>query len=1033
MAFNLPFGVRVAGNDPVDKDRYQVGTIAERDQLVTDGRAYDGLQVYVISEQIVFILKGTTNSDWEIFGNGTGSGSTDYVSNITLNGTDLEVTGVGNAFSSTVDLSSLSGGSGGLQNVVEDLTPELGGNLEIGENSITSSTSGIVEFNVTPQFSISRFDFSGFLKANDFGNLISTSQMTLGLEDSRSSLIDLYAGNGSLGGRVRFWNGNDFRAHDFWIVGSKSINVQNPDNFSIAFGNDVGDPRDMGTPVFEIDATTKQIIFSQYGSNNFTGTAAQYLAVDVDGNIIEEPIPVGGGGGSTDYVSDITLNGSDLEITGIGSAFNSTVDLSSLTGTSLPDGGTTNQALRKLSDADQDFDWQDDPSTEWSGIEGNQEDVNLIGFTDGISGDFLGFTEKNIVNNKNITDLSFANGFFYATNYNEDASYQKSLDGENWTNESFGIGGTESWTAPIFENGIYISVGGDKILTSTNGNTWTAQSVFSFQTFQIAFKDGIFVVASNFTSKKIAYSSDGFVWTEVDLPFNESRNKILRRSDDLFVLSTNQNPDKLFISTNGQLWTESIKPDLDGQIFGITTNKNNIYIAIKVFDEDLGLEVTHFYSSINGVDWKFISQVDFTDAFGIIFKYINGWFIFKGSISSLILKISRDLIFFDDLSISASSGAFIANTFAKDVLVIADEDSGRIVGSKFTQSTIFENTINKVVDSNGVEVPITDKVLQLPASTGNDLTVKVESTTGGADYADTQYTTGSPFILAVADGTVTLPNNAGNTYLTQVPEVLDRGFYQNDLIQGYEDSFFNVTIEFKVRPTSAASNIRLKTSIDIGGAVGEIYPRNFNPTKGNGVEHFYSASFLYYTRNTFEANGGAVKVSTENGDVEIYDIRYVFGVNHYAGDDVIDAMTLDEYAAIKNANTPSATNPFATVNDSNKDTIGVFLSALGADLTTGATATIEAPYDFTLVSAFIAVTDAPTGGNVVVDFIKNGASITSTNASIEANEFNSLTGIAPVFTTTSFVKGDRITHNIIQVGSLNTGRELKSYLEVIKT
>ena len=116
----------------------------------------------------------------------------------------------------------------------------------------------------------------------------------------------------------------------------------------------------------------------------------------------------------------------------------------------------------------------------------------------------------------------------------------------------------------------------------------------------------------------------------------------------------------------------------------------------------------------------------------------------------------------------------------------------------------------------------------------------------------------------------------------------------------------------------------------------------------------------------------------------------------------------------------------------NKDTIGVFLSALGADLTTGATATIEAPYDFTLVSAFIAVTDAPTGGNLVVDFLKNGASITSTNASIEANEFNSLTGISPVFTTTSFVKGDRITHNIIQVGTLDTGRELKSYLEVIK-
>ena len=33
----------------------------------------------------------------------------------------------------------------------------------------------------------------------------------------------------------------------------------------------------------------------QYGSNTFTGTAARYLAVDASGNVIEEPVPSGGG------------------------------------------------------------------------------------------------------------------------------------------------------------------------------------------------------------------------------------------------------------------------------------------------------------------------------------------------------------------------------------------------------------------------------------------------------------------------------------------------------------------------------------------------------------------------------------------------------------------------------------------------------------------------------------------------------------------------------------------------------------------
>jgi hypothetical protein len=39
----------------------------------------------------------------------------------------------------------------------------------------------------------------------------------------------------------------------------------------------------------------------------------------------------GGGGGSTDYVSNVTLTGTDLQFTGVGSAFNSSVGLSNLT------------------------------------------------------------------------------------------------------------------------------------------------------------------------------------------------------------------------------------------------------------------------------------------------------------------------------------------------------------------------------------------------------------------------------------------------------------------------------------------------------------------------------------------------------------------------------------------------------------------------------------------------------------------------------------------------------------------------------
>lgn len=76
--FNLPFGVRVANSDPIDKDRYIAVDIAARNSVLTNGRAHAGLQVYVESNSTLYILKGVTNNDWEIAGVGDGGGKVSY-------------------------------------------------------------------------------------------------------------------------------------------------------------------------------------------------------------------------------------------------------------------------------------------------------------------------------------------------------------------------------------------------------------------------------------------------------------------------------------------------------------------------------------------------------------------------------------------------------------------------------------------------------------------------------------------------------------------------------------------------------------------------------------------------------------------------------------------------------------------------------------------------------------------------------------------------------------------------------------------
>lgn len=192
----------------------------------------------------------------------------------------------------------------------------------------------------------------------------------------------------------------------------------------------------------------------------------------------------------------------------------------------------------------------------------------------------------------------------------------------------------------------------------------------------------------------------------------------------------------------------------------------------------------------------------------------------------------------------------------------------------------------------------------------------VTTTSGWANYADTTYTTGSPFLLTTAAGKVNLPNNAGTVVDSEKPSDITT-FYNGTAITGQEGDAYSITIEFKVRPTTAASDVRISTTIDIGGAVGELYPRDFSLTKGSGVEHYYISSFLYYTLDTWQANGGIVKVQATNSNVEIYDIRYVIAREHKAGNSYVqsNAITADDYAALINANSPSISNTFVTQND----------------------------------------------------------------------------------------------------------------------
>jgi len=64
--FQLSNGVRVASNQPIDGDRYVVSNISGRDLLITNDRAFNGLQVYVESDKTLYLLEDITIPKWVV-------------------------------------------------------------------------------------------------------------------------------------------------------------------------------------------------------------------------------------------------------------------------------------------------------------------------------------------------------------------------------------------------------------------------------------------------------------------------------------------------------------------------------------------------------------------------------------------------------------------------------------------------------------------------------------------------------------------------------------------------------------------------------------------------------------------------------------------------------------------------------------------------------------------------------------------------------------------------------------------------------
>lgn len=166
----------------------------------------------------------------------------------------------------------------------------------------------------------------------------------------------------------------------------------------------------------------------------------------------------------------------------------------------------------------------------------------------------------------------------------------------------------------------------------------------------------------------------------------------------------------------------------------------------------------------------------------------------------------------------------------------------------------------------------------------NSMFSEIFGRTGWGNYVGTEYTSASPFIV-LANTDAPLPNNSLAGIESQKPTDVTT-FYDGTVITGRNGDDIIISIEFNIVPTSVNTTL-CEVWIDITGGTGvpaslsNLYRRPFSFPKGNGVERKISFTQSGYTLNTWEANGGVVKIRT-NGSAEIYDVSYIIKRTHKA-------------------------------------------------------------------------------------------------------------------------------------------------------
>ena len=159
-----------------------------------------------------------------------------------------------------------------------------------------------------------------------------------------------------------------------------------------------------------------------------------------------------------------------------------------------------------------------DGGVAWNEITGDQDDINLIGFTDGEGLTTADFVARSAAEANAWLSVAYGNGVFVAVAASGTNQVMTSSDnGVTWVART--AAEVNVWGSVAYGNGVFVAVsqnGTNQVMTSSdNGETWVARAAAEDNSWQsVAYGNGVFfAVAFGTSQNQVMTSSDnGVTW-----------------------------------------------------------------------------------------------------------------------------------------------------------------------------------------------------------------------------------------------------------------------------------------------------------------------------------------------------------------------------------------------------------------------------------------------------------------------------------------------------------------------------------------